>query len=114
MEAAQYINREAGLARIRGNRQLYARMLGMFLASEEFSRLEDALAAGNTAAAGDVAHTIKGMSGNLALDELFRLSAELMGQLRLGSAAPATLEAYRDALRATVVEAQAVIEEFRA
>lgn len=104
-----YIDLEAGLARIRGNKKIYLRMLGLFVNSPEFAKLEEALAAGDNAAAGDVAHAIKGMSGNLDLPQVFRLSADLMNQLRQGEAEPATLAEYREALDATLEEVKAVM-----
>ena len=36
----KFIDLDTGLGRIRGNKKLYKRMLGMFAASEEFGKLE--------------------------------------------------------------------------
>ena len=81
----EYIDTVSGLARIRGNEKIYARMLGLFQQSEEFDKFEAAMAAGDMNAAADVAHAIKGMSGNLSLTKVFDLSADLMNQLRGGT-----------------------------
>ena len=103
-DAAQnkkYLDAESGLARVRGNQVLFNRMLGLFMASEEFAAFEDALAANNLAQAGDVAHAIKGMAGNLALNAVFETSSELMVQLRQGPPDPGLLTSYRDTLEKT-------------
>ena len=63
----EYIDTAEGLARIRGNEKIYARMLGLFQQSEEFGKFEEAIASGDMNAAADVAHAIKGMTGNLSL-----------------------------------------------
>lgn len=111
MADSKYIDLADGLTRLRGNKKLYARMLGMFEAGPEFQQLEDALAAGDNAAAGDAAHAIKGISGNLSLPALFALSTDLMNQLRQGDADPQTLADYRQALAATLEQVEAVKQE---
>ncbi len=42
-EWKEYIDLDAALGRVRGNKGLYGRMLGMFTASEEFGALEEAI-----------------------------------------------------------------------
>lgn len=103
------INMETGLGRVRGNQKLYTKMLGMFLASEDPKKLEDALLAGDLAAAAEAAHTVKGVAGNLSLDDLFEQSSALMDQLRAGAANDDTLAAYRKAYQDTVKEVEATI-----
>ena len=103
----EYIDTVSGLARIRGNEKIYARMLGLFQQSEEFDKFEAAMAAGDMNAAADVAHAIKGMSGNLSLTKVFDLSADLMNQLRGGTYDETTLADYRAAL----VETKKAVDE---
>ncbi len=98
---ASYVNVEVGLGRVRGNTKIYARMLGLFLKSEEFAQLEQSLEAGDIERAADLAHAIKGMTGNLALDALFELSTKMMGQLREGVADRQTAEELFSALAIT-------------
>ncbi len=99
---APYIDVEGGLARLRGNEKLFKKMLMMFLASEEMAKFEAAMAADEYAAAGDIAHAIKGMSGNLSLTKVYETSAELMVQLRQGPADAALLAEYREAIEKTL------------
>lgn len=96
-----YIDFEAGLGRVRGNRTLYRRMLGLFLESAEFEALDAALAAGDMELAAKLAHTIKGMTGNLGFVPLYEASAELVVQLRAGGTQPQAVQAYRQALEGT-------------
>lgn len=104
-----YVNSAEGLARVRGNATLYKRMLGMFVGSTEFAALEEALAAGDWARGADVAHAIKGMTGNLSLTAIFDASTELMLQLRQGAPDEALLAHYRAVLEETQLQvAQAI------
>lgn len=105
----KYIDFEVGLSRVRKNKQLYLRLLGMFADSPEFQKLEDAIAAGDTDAAAHLVHTIKGMSGNLALTAVFDLTSRLMVQYRQNSVDPALLEEYRQALDETLHQIQELI-----
>lgn len=100
-EIKKYLDLEAGLARVRNNKSLYKRMLGLFTKSQEFAAFEQALADNDLQRAADVAHAIKGMTGNLGLTRVFELSSKLMEQLRLGAADQAVIEDYRSALEIT-------------
>ncbi len=103
-----YIDEASGIKRVMGNKKLYRRMLGLFLTSAEFASLEDGLKAEDYTKAGDAAHAIKGITGNLSLPLLFDLSSELMQQLRQGPPARDTIAAYREALAKTIAEVEAV------
>lgn len=81
----KYIDVDDGLRRIRGNKKLYKRMLDMLLTSEEFDKLKNELAAENYDEAEKAAHSIKGVTGNLSLPELFSVSVDLMQQLKNGA-----------------------------
>lgn len=73
----------------------------MFEASEEFDKFEAALAEGDNPKAGDVAHAIKGMTGNLSMTALFEASTVLMTELRDNICNDQHIAAYRDALQKT-------------
>lgn len=113
-DRAKYIDLDAALARIRGNKKLYRRMLGLFLQSTEFDALEESLAQGDLAKAGEYAHSIKGMTGNLTLTAVFELSTQLMNQLRAGTRDEQTIAAYRDALEKTRMYVSEVLPELEA
>ena len=100
-DATAYMNIDEALARVRGNKKLYKRMLQMFLQSAELPALEEAFAAQDYPRAAELAHAIKGMTGNLSLTCLFDISVQLMGQLREGAPDPVAVELYHDALEKT-------------
>ena len=113
-EQKKYVDIDAALARVRGNKKLFGKMLGLFLNNDELSKLEKALEEKNYEAAGSAAHGIKGMTGNLALTALFEKSAVLMDQMRNGEAPePSAVDEYFDALEHTrkhVIEIMETIE----
>ena len=41
--SSQFVNTEEGLGRVRNNKQLYVKMLGMFQRSTEFEQLEQCI-----------------------------------------------------------------------
>lgn len=106
-----YLDMEDGLARLRGNTSLYKRTLQMFLKSTEFQALEDAIAAGDDQKAGEIAHGIKGMTGNLSMPELFHKSTILMSSYRAGGASESDIDAYRDAYEKTRTAVEEKIAE---
>lgn len=109
MDDKAYLDLDAGLARVRGNQKIYKRMLGLFLESGEFAAFEEAMAAQDYPRAAEVAHGIKGMTGNLGFTKLYETSAELMVQLRAGPADEALLADYRDAYTKSRALAEAAL-----
>lgn len=110
-ERSKYIDLDSGLQRVRGNKTLFKRMLGLFTASEEFDAFEKALAENDLAHAGEVAHAIKGMTGNLSMVAIFDLSTQLMVQLRQGIADEQLIADYRDALNKTKICVDELMQE---
>lgn len=100
-EMKLYIELDSALARVRGNKGLYKRMLGMFTASEEFAALEEALQQKDYSRGAEVAHGIKGMTGNLGLTKVFEASEQLMVQMRAGAPDDALVAAYHKDLEKT-------------
>lgn len=103
----QYADLDAALQRLRGDKKIYGQMLVLFLTSKEFSALEESLAAGDYEKSAQLAHTIKGVTGNLSLTLLFDTSTALLNELRDGIYQEVTLSSYRDAL----VKTRAYLEE---
>ena len=97
-EQKSILDLEEALKRVRGKHSIFKRMLTLFLQSGEFEAFEQALAEQDYARAAEVAHAIKGMTGNLSMNALFESSTELMQQLHQGPPDPQLLETYRDAL----------------
>lgn len=72
------------LERFMGSEALLERFLKRFLQDESLSALRGALDAGDTEAAAQAAHSLKGTSGNLSLTLLFERVTAQLGQLRAG------------------------------
>lgn len=100
-EIAKYVDLDSGLGRVRGNADLYKRMLGMFTAGEEFDAFEKALAENDLPRATEAIHGIKGVTGNLSLTRVFELSTALNTLLRDGVRDDALIDEYREALEIT-------------
>jgi len=105
------IDIKEGLARVRDNKKLFRRMLGLFMESGEFAAFEDSLMQGDLTKAADVAHAIKGMTGNLSLTELFKISAKMMEELRQGIASEELQAAFRVAYSQTRMYVEEVMKE---
>ena len=78
----------AGLARVAGNRALYLRLLGQFVErqADAGTRITAALAAGEVATAERIAHTVRGVAGNIGLTAAQQAAAELEHAIRGGAA----------------------------
>ncbi len=76
------INYEAGLQRFSGKRELYEKFLNKFPGDESYENMEKALKAGDWDQAFSHAHTLKGVSGNLSMDELYTHLVPLVEALR--------------------------------
>ena len=79
---------DTGLSRCMNNAGFYLRLVNMELNDQNFSRLQDALAAGNTKDAFEAAHALKGALGNLSLTPIYTPVAQLTELLR-GAEGPA-------------------------
>jgi PAS domain S-box-containing protein len=75
---------KAGLAVVEGNRALYLDLLRKFRANhlDAAVRIKDALAHGDTTAAERIAHTLKGLSGNIGARDVQEKASELEALLR--------------------------------
>lgn len=105
------VDLDAALARVRGNKALYKRMLGMFLESQEFANFEAALEEKNYAHGAEIAHGIKGMTGNLGLTLVFEASEKLMQEMRQGPPSEALVLEYGQNLAKTRSAVKQLVEE---
>ena len=105
-----YIDIDAGLGRVRGNKPLYKRMLGMFLDSSEIGDFERYIKDKSYEEASNSAHAIKGIAGNLGMSALFEISGELVEELRRGSVNQERILEYTDILEKTLAAAGETIE----
>ncbi|MDR3303264.1 MAG: Hpt domain-containing protein [Treponema sp.] len=85
---AVYINETEGLRHVLNKEQLYMRLLKKFKADVSLDALTSAVTAQDYTKAEIEAHTIKGISGNLALTELFNQIQALDTALKAKIAQP--------------------------
>ncbi|MGO9118053.1 MAG: response regulator [Desulfomonilaceae bacterium] len=76
----------SGLGRVGGNKQLYAKLLCQFRDGQETAveQIKAALQSGDVETATRLAHTVKGVSGNLGGEELYRAAADLEKAIKEG------------------------------
>ena len=109
-EINEYIDIAGALDRVRGNKTLYRRMLNLFLQSAEFAAFEESLAANDNNRCCEVIHGIKGMTGNLSLNKLFELSADLNTKFKNDVRDDTTVEEYRLVLTQTLACVESAIK----
>ena len=73
-----------GMGRCLNNEDMYIRLVNMALADKSFAALDEALENDDIKAAFEAAHSLKGITGNLALTPLFKPVSELTELLRPG------------------------------
>ena len=76
----------SGLGRVAGNKQLYTKLLCKFKDGQEnaVEQIKAALQSGDVETATRLAHTVKGVSGNLGGDNLYQAAAELEKAIKEG------------------------------
>ena len=74
----------AGLQRIAGNKRLYRDLLTQFAVKHESTgrTISEALASGDRSKAEHLAHSLKGVAGNLGMTEIFQAAGKLEGAIR--------------------------------
>jgi HPt (histidine-containing phosphotransfer) domain-containing protein len=74
----------AGLQRIAGNKRLYRDLLTQFAVKHESTgrTISEALASGDRSKAEHLAHSLKGVAGNLGMNEIFQAAGKLEGAIR--------------------------------
>ncbi len=75
-------NVDDGLARCINNGDFYLRMVNMVLADKNFDKLKAAMDAGDTPAAFEAAHALKGAVGNVSLTPVFEPVCKLSDMLK--------------------------------
>jgi two-component system sensor histidine kinase/response regulator len=80
------ISIESGLKRVGGNKKLYLKLLSQYRASQEdaVEEIRAALQGGDVETATRLAHTVKGVSGNLGAEALYDVSAALEKAIKEG------------------------------
>ena len=73
---------ESGLGRCMNNEAFYLKLVAKAVADGAYDKLADALDAGNRDAAFEAAHSLKGVTGNLALTPIYDPVVEITELLR--------------------------------
>lgn len=79
------VNPRDGIERFSGNKDLFEKYLNAFPQDPNFEKLKEGLKSKNIESAFQAAHALKGVSGNLSLEELFERIVPLVEELRAGS-----------------------------
>ncbi len=106
------ISLASGLGRVAGNRQLYAKLLCKFKDGQEnaVDQIKAALQVGDTETATLLAHTVKGVSGNLGGDNLYQAAAELEKAIKQGKKLDHVMAEF-DSQLTVVIDGIRLIEE---
>ncbi|SCW62821.1 Hpt domain-containing protein [Lachnospiraceae bacterium C10] len=73
---------DTGLSRCVGNEALYLKLVKMMIEDKNFALLENAIIEGDLNSAFEIAHALKGTTGNLALTPLYDEICEIVEPLR--------------------------------
>jgi len=98
------INLAEGLNRVAGNRRLYRDLLGQFAAKQgdAAAQISAALETGDSKLAERIAHTVKGVAGNLAIAEVQSAAQKVEKAIRDGQDSEVPLDAFATLLREQV------------
>jgi HPt (histidine-containing phosphotransfer) domain-containing protein len=108
---AVFVNFEEGSKRVMSNVKLYVKLLTKFKTETKLDDLSAALTAGDYEKAQVAAHTIKGLSANLSLTELFEKTRDLESQIKEKSVPDGAFDIVKTAFEDTVKEVDKVIAE---
>lgn len=103
------VNTDKTIDRFGGLDELYVKFLDEFADTERFEEIYAALSGGDNAKAEMCSHKLKGVLGNLGMDELFSEAELVMKELRSGSIDEA--EQRLRGMQPKIVEIQRVIKE---
>ena len=107
-----YVDFADGLKRVMNNTKLYVRLLTKFNNDTKIDPLLTALAEGNMENAQNAAHTLKGVSANLSLSELFKQCLELETQIKAKEVDDNQVETVKTVFTTTVQEINKVISNY--
>jgi len=104
----EYMDVESALKRVGGNDALYKKLLKLFLEENRMNDLCDTINNGDSETAGQMAHTIKGVSANLSLTKLRAVAADMEQKIKGGEDCKAFIPELRNIFDETV----AIIKEY--
>lgn len=101
---SKYIDQESALKRVGGSVALYKKLLGKFVDGNYQDQLDNLLASNNLTEAAAMAHTIKGVSANLSLQEIYSIAQKLEHALKNNEPYESLVPELRAATEATIEE----------
>ncbi|HTY24120.1 MAG TPA: response regulator [Desulfomonilaceae bacterium] len=106
------ISMASGLGRVAGNKQLYTKLLCKFKEGQEnaVEQIKSALEVGDVETAVRLAHTVKGVSGNLGGDNLYQAAGELEKAIKEGKNLDLVMAEFDSQLK-VVMDGIRVVEE---
>jgi HPt (histidine-containing phosphotransfer) domain-containing protein len=112
LRAIRELDVDLGLSRTTNNPAFYASMLRKFVAAQEdaTARVQQAMAGGDMATAERIAHTLKGVAGNLGASDLQGSAAQLEAALREGAA----VHVVTKAVDHTAIALQLLVQQLKA
>jgi HPt (histidine-containing phosphotransfer) domain-containing protein len=107
-----YIDLEEGLKRVVNNKKLYVKLLAKFRDETSLDEIWGDLAGGSLEEARVKVHTLKGVSANLSLKQLFLKVQELEAQIKEGRSDPALIETVKTVFTRTLEDIEKVIAQY--
>jgi HPt (histidine-containing phosphotransfer) domain-containing protein len=107
-----YIDLEEGLKRVVNNQKLYVKLLAKFKDETGLDELLGDIDGGRLEDARVKAHTLKGVSANLSLKQLFLKVQELEAQIKEGRSDPALVETVKTVFSQTLQDIERVIVHY--
>ena len=100
-EIKKYMDYDVALGRLGGKVSLYIRLLQQFLDSGYYKKLEDAFSSGNVEDFNVMAHSVKGVSSNLALMEIYSYCMKLESNIHNGVDSTEDMSALKEVFETT-------------
>ena len=79
-----HVNTSQAIARFSGNSDLFEKFLNKFTQDDNYLKIQNAMQQKDYDALLSAAHTLKGVSGNLAMETLYQVCSEMVTHLRSG------------------------------
>jgi CheY-like chemotaxis protein len=110
------LDAQLGLRRVLGKRALYQSMLTKFVSNQETTaeEIDRALQTGDRATAERLAHSAKGVSGNIGAVRLQELAGQLEREIREGEPLASTRESFAQELRRLIAALKAALPQRQA
>jgi len=99
---SNYIDVENALKRVGGNEVLYKKLLKLFVAESNYDALCENIESGNNEEIARLAHTVKGVSANLALTSLNEQVAKVEMEAKAGNDSKALLPGLKETFDKTL------------